>query len=171
MNHLKIAPFGSWKSIITSDFVVKETVGLSEIRLDQGYIYWIEMRPEESGRNVLVKYNSEGLNLDITPSEYSVRSRVHEYGGGAVCITNGVTYFVNNKNQLIYRQFGKNDPELISKMQKMRYADLVFDKHRNNIVSVRESHNNGKNEPLNESPAAVLSFALIIGTFILPINP
>ena len=150
MNHRKIASFGSWKSIITSDFVVKETVGLSEIRLDQGDIYWIEMRPKESGRNVLVKYNSEGLNLDITPSEYSVRSRVHEYGGGAVCITNGVTYFVNNKNQLIYRQFGKNDPELISKMQKMRYADLVFDKHRNNIVSVRESHNNGKNEPLNE---------------------
>ena len=150
MNHLKIAPFGSWKSIITSDFVVKETVGLSEIRLDNGDIYWIEMRPEESGRNVLVKYNPKGSNIDITPSEYSVRSRVHEYGGGPVCIANGTTYFVNNKNQLIYRQFGENDPELISQMQKMRYADLVFDKHRNNIVSVRESHNNIQNEPLNE---------------------
>ena len=65
MNHLKIAPFGSWKSIITSDFVVKETVGLSEIRLDNGDIYWIEMRPEESGRNVLVKYNPKGLNMAV----------------------------------------------------------------------------------------------------------
>ena len=67
----KVSSFGSWESVITSDFIVKETVGLSEIKVDQGDIYWIETRPSEKGRNVLVKYNPEGVNFDITSNKFS----------------------------------------------------------------------------------------------------
>tara|TARA_A100001037_G_scaffold47334_1_gene38942 strand:+ start:31964 stop:33922 length:1959 start_codon:yes stop_codon:yes gene_type:complete len=146
----KVSSFGSWESVITSDFIVKETVGLSEIKVDQGDIYWIETRPSEKGRNVLVKYNPEGVNFDITSNKFSVRSRVHEYGGGSVCVNEGFSYFVNNKDQLIYKQFANNEPKQVSEKKNRRYSDLVFDKHRDHIISVRESHVNSENEPLNE---------------------
>ena len=54
------APYGSWKSRITSDLIVSETIGLGQIALDGDDIYWIESRPSEAGRNVLVRGDSQG---------------------------------------------------------------------------------------------------------------
>ena len=80
------APYGSWKSPITSDLIVSETIGLGQIALDGDDIYWIEPRPSEAGRNVLVRMDPQGETADVTPPPYSVRTRVHEYGGGAFAV-------------------------------------------------------------------------------------
>ena len=37
------------------------------------------------------------------PKEFNVRSRVHEYGGGAWTISGGVLYFSNDSDQRLYR--------------------------------------------------------------------
>ena len=81
MPETRTVPFGSWKSPITSDLIVRGSVGLSQPLIDGADIYWIEMRPNEAGRNVLVKHNPAGTT-DITPAAFNVRTRVHEYGGG-----------------------------------------------------------------------------------------
>src|SRR5260370_8466163 len=77
------APYGSWKSPITSDLIVAQTTILSDVRIDGDHVYWLEGRPQEQGRNVIVRAGPDGAAADITPSGFNARTRVHEYGGGA----------------------------------------------------------------------------------------
>src|SRR5713101_957585 len=102
MTENKLAPYGSWKSPITSDLIVKESIGLSQVKLDGNDIYWIEMRPSESGRQVIVRH-SDGWSDDVTPREFNARTRVHEYGGGDYAVHDGVVYFSNFADQQLYR--------------------------------------------------------------------
>ena len=56
----KMAPYGSWKSPITSDLIVKESLTLVQIHLDRDDLYWIEMRPSQGGRQVIVRQSGNG---------------------------------------------------------------------------------------------------------------
>src|SRR6185369_16465890 len=79
INSPKIAPFGSWKSPITADLIVGGSVGLSQPQFDGSDIYWLELRPTEGGRNVIVKRSGPGSFTDITPQPFNARTRVREY--------------------------------------------------------------------------------------------
>src|SRR5258706_5353877 len=83
MTQVQTAPYGSWKSPITSDLIVKESIGLGQIKIDGDDIYWIELRPSEGGRQVIVRRTSDGRTADVIPAGFNARTRVHEYGGGA----------------------------------------------------------------------------------------
>src|ERR671919_514246 len=87
-NSPKIALYGSWKSPITADLIVGGSVGLSQPQLDAGDIYWLELRPKEGGRNVIVKRSAGGVCTDVTPRPFNARTRVHEYGGGDYTVSN-----------------------------------------------------------------------------------
>ncbi len=67
-------------------------------------LYWLERRGVERGRIILVKNEHDNKNIDITPKEYYIRTRVHEYGGGAYAINDKFCYFVNFSDQRIYQQ-------------------------------------------------------------------
>ncbi len=82
MTGSKVAPRGSWKSPITSDLIVSETIMPGQIVLDDENIYWIETRPAEGGRYVIVRWSPGGRITDITPHSFNARALVHEYGGG-----------------------------------------------------------------------------------------
>ena len=142
------APYGSWKSPITTDLIVSGSIGLGQVALDGEDIYWVEMRPSEGGRMVLVKHDPEGETVDVTPEPYSVRTRVHEYGGGAFLVHEEVVYFSNYSDQRIYRQENDGEPQAITPDVEMRYADGCFDPARNRIICVRENHT-GEGEPVN----------------------
>src|SRR5216684_8588914 len=114
MTEIKTAPYGSWNSPITSDLIVKESIGLSQIKLDQDDIYWIEMRPSEGGRQVIVRYPSDGQSIDVTPREFNARTRVHEYGGGDYAVQDGVVYFSSFPDQQLYRQAVGSTPQAIA---------------------------------------------------------
>ena len=51
----KVTPYGSWKSPITSDLIVKGSIGVGSVKLDGRDVYWLEMRPSEGGRSVIVR--------------------------------------------------------------------------------------------------------------------
>ena len=101
---VKTAPFGSWKSPITSDLIVAQSIALSEVRLDRGHVYWLEGRPQEQGRSVIVRADHNGATADITPKPFSARTRVHEYGGGSWTVHDGIAYFSNFADGRLYRQ-------------------------------------------------------------------
>ena len=106
LNSPKIAPYGSWKSPITSDLIVEGTVGLSQPTFDGDDIYWMEMRPKEAGRNVIVKRNATGSSVDVNQPPLNARTRVHEYGGGDYSVSKGLVCFSNFSDQRLYRQDG-----------------------------------------------------------------
>src|SRR6185295_17264409 len=98
----KISPFGSWASPISSDLIVAGTIGLGDPAIDGGAVYWIESRPSEKGRSVVVRRRPDGQISDAIPAGFNARTTVHEYGGGAYLVDNGTVYFSNFADQRIY---------------------------------------------------------------------
>ena len=105
-----VAPYGSWKSPITSDLIVSATVGLGQIALDGAETYWVELRPSEGGRNCVVRRTPDGTVSDVTPQGFNARTRVHEYGGGDFAVRDGAVYFANFADQRVYRQRTETAP-------------------------------------------------------------
>lgn len=145
----QIAPYGSWKSPITSDLIVASSIRLGEVRIDGETIYWSEGRPTEGGCNRVVRRSPAGHLTDLTPPEFNVRTRVHEYGGGAYIVADGVLYFSNFADQRIYRQGGNDEPTAITPSDLLRYADAVLDRGRDRLICVREDHRTEGQEPVN----------------------
>ena len=145
----QVAPYGSWKSPITSDLIVSETIGLGQIALDGEDIYWSEMRPAEGGRYVVVRRTPDGQTTDVTPSPFNARTRVHEYGGGAFAVADGTVYFSNFVDQRLYRQDPGAQPRPITPEADLRYADGVVDRRRGRMICVREDHTVAGREAVN----------------------
>jgi dipeptidyl aminopeptidase/acylaminoacyl peptidase len=141
------APYGSWKSPITADLIVGGDVSLSQLLLAGEAVYWLEGRPAENGRNVLVKWTAETGAVDVTPPGFSVRSRVHEYGGGAYTVVNDEVYFTHFDDQRLYRQAAGGEPQPVTADGLMRHADMVSD-GRGRLICVREDHRK-PGEPAN----------------------
>ena len=134
------AAYGSWKSPITSDLIVAGTIGLGGAHLDGDDVYWSELRPTEGGRSVIVRRTPDGQTQDVTPAPFNVRTRVHEYGGGAYQVHQGVVYFSNFADQRLYKQAIGNPPTPITPETQWRYADAVVDSPRDRLICVREDH-------------------------------
>src|ERR671919_750758 len=109
-----IASYGSWKSPITADLITAKTIGFGQLVTDEENIYWSESRPLEGGRTVIMRRTPDGTITECTPPDYYVRSRVHEYGGGAFAVHKGIIYFCNFKDQHLYRQSFDGPPELLT---------------------------------------------------------
>lgn len=144
-----MASYGSWKSPITSDLIVAGTIALGQITLDGDDVYWVEQRPTEGGRNVIVRYSPDGQALDVNPSPFNARTRVHEYGGGAFTVSNGTLYFSHFDDQRLYRQVGTTTPQPLTPEAPLRYADAVVDRHRHRLICIREDHRPTDREAVN----------------------
>ena len=160
MPERQTAPYGSWSSPITSELIVASTIGLGGILIDGADVYWLESRPQENGRSVIVRCASDGSSVDVTPplagageATFSVRTRVHEYGGGSYLVSDGVVYFCNDADQRLYRQEPGGTPVAITpepaRPRGLRYADGVMDARRGRMIWVREDHTTAAPEPVN----------------------
>jgi hypothetical protein len=151
----KTAPYGSWKSPITSEMIVAQSITLSEPRLDGEQVYWLEGRPQELGRLVVVRANSLGGHAaDMTPKPYNARTRVHEYGSASWTVTDGDVYFSNFADGRLYCQSNGTTPSVpltpapAVPERQWRFADGVIDHTRKRWIGVLEDHTGG-GEPIN----------------------
>jgi dipeptidyl aminopeptidase/acylaminoacyl peptidase len=150
---MTISPFGSWKSPITSALLTSSGIGFSELRFSKGNVYWLESRPEEAGRVAIVRSRTDSQTEDAIPSGFNVRTRAHEYGGGAYCLHDSTIFFSNYKDQRLYR-IEKNgaaqpitfEPPLPA---SVRYSDGRVTPDGNTLICVRERHEGGR-EAINE---------------------
>lgn len=137
----QVAPFGAWRSPITSDLIVGGSVSLGMTALDGADIYWSEGRPTEAGRSVIVRRAADGTTADVIPQGFNARTRVHEYGGGDYSVFNGTVCFANFTDQRLYIVRPNQPPEsLTPEGVDLRYADMILDKQRGRLVCVREDH-------------------------------
>ena len=146
---MKTLPFGTWPSPITADAIVAESVRLSSVTLDGGHVCWLEGRPGEGGRNVLVRADASGTLEDLTPPPFNVRSAVHEYGGGAYVVSGDRCWFSNFADGRVYAKAGATPPAPLTAQGSARFGDLTLDPARRRLLAVREIHR-GDAPPVNE---------------------
>ena len=142
------APFGSWKSPVTAELIVGETVRLGQLAVLDDDVFWSEGRPQDEGRNVLVWCSTDGRTTDLTPAPLNVRSRVHEYGGGAYTVGRRAGFFTNDADQQIWRIRAGEAPQALTDEHGTRHADIVIDAQRKRLICVREDHRADTGEAL-----------------------
>ena len=137
------AACGTWKSPISAELVAYAGISLQGVSLERGIVWWLEGRPGESGRVVLVRDGEGAEPVDVTPSAFNVRTMVHEYGGGAYCLHGDTVYFSNFDDQRLYRQEPGTAPAPITPEiadKRHRYADGRVTADGALWIGVRERH-------------------------------
>ena len=146
-------PYGTWPSPITAHVVASQGLRLGAVCVDGPDVYWLEGRPGEGGRVVLVRRSADRSIRDVTPEPFNVRTRVHEYGGGSYAIAGGRAYFPNYADQRIYAvdvaPTASVTPRPLTPEGQWFYADLVPDLQRRRLVCVREDHSDPEQEPVS----------------------
>ncbi|MEO7192255.1 MAG: prolyl oligopeptidase family serine peptidase [Vicinamibacterales bacterium] len=143
-----IAPYGTWKSPISARSVGAGSLRLGAVALDGPDAYWLEGRPAEGGRNVLMKRGADGAIAEVTPPAMNVRTRVHEYGGGAYLIADGQVVFSEFSDQRLY-SIKNGDIRPLTPVGPWRYADGDLHPSGGWMVWVREDHSRVSQEPEN----------------------
>ena len=136
-----VAPYGAWRSPIRIEDVVGDVIQLAEPWIDGDDIFWVEGRPAEGGRRILVRAAADGSTSELTPAPFNVRSRVHEYGGGSYVVVGGIVVFSDFADGRLYRlDPGAEAAVPITPAGPWRYADLRPDLARRRFYAVREDH-------------------------------
>lgn len=147
------APFGTWKSPITSEAIATGSITLQHTTLTPEGLFWLESRPSEGGRYVVVRRSADGTTEDAIPAGWNARTRVHEYGGGSYWIHGDTLFFTNFADQRLYRVDPGSEPRPITPEPEipsgLRYADGVVTGDGGTIICVRERHHEGA-EATNE---------------------
>lgn len=131
-----------------AEVLLGNTVSLSQPLIEGASVYWVEGRPQEAGRSVVVRW-AAGAYEDVTPPGFNVRTRVHEYGSGSYTVGDGVVYFANFADQRVYRQRPGEAPQAITPETALRYADFIVDTARERLICVREDHRPAGREAIN----------------------
>jgi len=83
-----------WEPAIKIKDIFEDIIGIGNIKVENNKIYWLESRPAEKGRNVVMVKDSEG-ERELLPQPYNARNRVYEYGGNPYTVNKGIIYFAN----------------------------------------------------------------------------
>lgn len=135
-----VAPFGSWASPFSIDRLTDRVVFLSEARGVDGIRWWLEGRPDEGGRQVLVRRNVDGTLTRLTPEGFNARSRVHEYGGAAVLVSGDLIVVSDFGTGRLNRVVAPEQLAPLTPERGWRYTDAIHDAARNRLIAVREDH-------------------------------
>ena len=146
---MKQTPYGTWRSPLGASDLASSSISLNYVQVINGSAYWVESRPADGGRNVLVTNAGadSGAHRDLTPAGFSTRTRVHEYGGKPFAIGRGVIFFSNFSDQRVYAQRSEQAPVALTP-EGYRYADYELSKSGERLLCVREDHTAG-GEPRN----------------------
>lgn len=143
-----VAPYGTWRSPVSAELLAEAGISLSYLQTHGERVYWVEGRPLEQGRYVIVQRTADGQISDVTPPGYNARTMVHEYGGGAYLVDRQRIYFANFTDQRLYRQEvaggGYGTPTPITpeapRPRSLRYADGCITPDGQQLICVRERH-------------------------------
>lgn len=140
--------YGFWPSEWTAEKAASASCDFAELRAGHGGLFWIQYDPSDA--RCTLWYWRDGTARCLTPAEFSLRSRVYEYGGGALCLTEDGIAFVNEGDQQIYLQqltgMAAGPPVALTARGGHRYGDLQFDQHRGAILAVEEAQDEGRVE-------------------------
>ena len=152
-----IHQYGAWPSPISVNMVVGGSRNLNAVWLDGDHVYWLEGRPQDGGRQVLMRRTSAGAAEDVTPPGYNVRTMVHEYGGGAFLVHDGLVVFSDLRDSRLHTQRLGEDPRPLTSEGPYRYADPRLDARQERVLCIREDHSVAGEEARNSVVAVALA--------------
>lgn len=160
---MTIAPYGTWPSPLTLDMLVQGAVGLSFPLSAAGQVYWVEARPSEAGRQVIVRSAGDGSGAeDVLGPDGNARTLVHEYGGLCFTVDGATVYFSEHGDQRLYRVEPAGAPQPITpeppSARSVRFAAPVVTPDGRWLVAVRERH------PEPDRPAGVVNDVVVVPT-------
>ena len=135
-----VAPYGSWASPFRIERLTDRVVFLTEPHAAGEIRYWLEGRPEERGRQVLIRREADGTQTRVTPEGFNARSRVHEYGGGATLVSGDLVVVSDFVTGRLNKIVGPGEVEPFTPERQWRYADMIHDAARNRLIAIREDH-------------------------------
>ena len=141
-----VAPYGAWASPLSAARATAGALRLGSIAVDGDDVYWLEGRASEGGRNVLVRLSPGQPPVDVSPAEFNVRSRVHEYGGAAYAVHRGAIYASNFADQKLYALAPGAAPRALT-TEGHAFAQCQVDAPRARLLCVREDHTRGAAQP------------------------
>ncbi len=135
-----VAPYGSWVSPLPIERLTDGVVFIGELRRVGGVTWWIEDRPDEGGRQALVRREPDGSTVRMTPEGFNARSRVHEYGGAATLVSDDLVVVSDFTTGRLHRVVAPGELVALTAERAWRFADMDHDAHRGRIYAVREDH-------------------------------
>ncbi len=137
-----IKSYGSWTSPVSAAMLASKSTRIQDAWVTaDDTVYWLESRPQEAGRFVLMRWDPKSQSgIEVNPAPYNARTRVHEYGGAPAAFVGDTVYFSHYQDHRLYRVTRGSPPETLTPAAKMRYADLVWDNTRSRLIAVREDH-------------------------------
>lgn len=137
------------EQLISAEAAVAAIHDYAALRFYRGAVLGVSF-DAASGCNRLCRFE-DGQAASLLPDHFSVRSRVHEYGGGAWCLADELVCFVNDTDQQIWlvscTDTGR--PRQLTTESDTRFADLQPDMPRNRLIAISESHGVQGREPVN----------------------
>jgi len=146
--------YGEWHSPISAEDIASGTTEFGGVAVDDGTPYWLERRPAEDGRGVVVRRDPDGTDVELTPEEVDVRTTVHEYGGGDFAVHNGTVIYSRFEDQRLYRTDGGEPAPIIPEPPEpmaLRYADIEITPDGERAYCVRERHPGDGTEPAEDA--------------------
>ncbi len=142
-----IAPYGAWVSPLSAATLATASSAIGVARAHDGHLYWTESRPDEGGRVALLRLDAGGRATEITPPDFSVRTRVHEYGGLAFVHVGSRLLASRDDDQRLYVLAAGGAPQPLTPAG-LRYADGAATADGARAFFVREDHRSD-GEPKN----------------------
>jgi dipeptidyl aminopeptidase/acylaminoacyl peptidase len=152
-----VAPYGSWQSPLSAQRIAAGSKPLAAPQVDDEAIVWREGLAAEGGRVAVLRAEPGAAATIVTPAPFNVRTRVHEYGGGASLADAGTLYFSNFADNLVYAQARQGPPRALTSDGAQRHADFVIDRRRQRLIAVREDHSQPDREARNSIVALPLA--------------
>ncbi len=115
-----------------------------------GEVFWVETRPDQKGRSVLMACQPGGVPYPVSLSDHNVRTRVHGYGGGAwTASPSGDVFWVDDRSRVLFwRRPGERAAPLIELGSRL-VADLFFCPVQRSLLMVAEDEVQGQRFPVN----------------------
>jgi len=109
------APYqgGRWTSPIDPEMALARPGSAQWPERHGDSLFWVQSLPEQAGRLALMRCPCDQPDQiqTVTPADFNLRTRVHEYGGRCHIIVDDSVYFVNFTDQGLYRQSLVTDSE------------------------------------------------------------
>ena len=132
--------YGEWPSPISAMHLAQGSSRFGDIKLCSGEIYWLESCNQEKGRMSIFRRKPDGYIENLLAADFNVRSRVHEYGGGAFTVSAQSIFFSNDTDRQLYVMNNNRPPQKLTNYPGWRFADFVLDAARQRLISVAEHH-------------------------------